>query len=202
MVTIVKHEWHQVDSQFAYEIDEDILSEIYPDLSEEEIAKMLVDLEEGNIDVDTVVNDAWDNDIEIDWEHQYDDNWTSRKGGYDVTYELGDSDSWYTAPEDEPHTHKCTNCKWTGQKYDAEWSWKDKDGNEIEDPRKICPYCESDTELTEAGLEEEKKNAERRAKWDLDKANMNQEEVLEQALQDLKDEFEQLMFEEEKKNEG
>lgn len=202
MVTIVKHEWHQVDSQFAYEIDEDILSEIYPDLSEEEISQMLTDIENGNIDVDTVVNDAWDNDIEIDWEHQYDDNWTSRKGGYDVTYELGDSDSWYTAPEDEPHTHKCTNCKWTGQKYDAEWSWKDKDGNEIEDPRKICPYCESDTELTEAGLEEEKKNAERRAKWDLDKANMNQEEVLEQALQELKDEFEQLMFEEEKKNEG
>jgi len=200
MVTIVKHEWHQVDSQFAYEIDEDILSEIYPDLSEEEITQMLVDLEEGNIDVETVVNDAWDNDIDIDWEHQYDDNWTSRKGGYDVTYELGDENSWYTAPEDEPHTHKCTNCKWTGQGYDAEWSWIDKEGNEIEDPRKVCPYCESDTELTEAGIKEEEQRKERQARWELE-SNRNNEEVLEEALQELKDEFDNLMSEEEKKEE-
>jgi len=164
MVTIVKHEWHQVDSQYAYEIDESILSEIYPDLSEEEISQMLIDLEEGNIDVDTVVNDAWDNDIDIDWEHQYDDNWTSRKGGYDVTYELGDEDSWHTAPEDEPHTHKCTNCKWTGQNYDAEWCWADKQGNEIDEPRKICPYCESDVELTEHGIQVEKEKNERYAR--------------------------------------
>jgi hypothetical protein len=30
MVTIVKHEWHQVDSQFEIELDEALLSEIYP----------------------------------------------------------------------------------------------------------------------------------------------------------------------------
>ncbi len=159
---------------------------------------MLVDLEEGNIDVETVVNDAWDNDIELDWEHQYDDNWTSRKGGYDVTYELGDESSWYTAPEDEPHTHKCTNCKWTGQKYDAEWCWTDKQGNEISEPRKICPYCESDTELTEYGIEKEKEGAERMARWELE-SNRDSEEVLEQVLQELKDEFDQLVIEEEKK---
>ena len=38
MVTIVKHEWHQTDRQYAMEIDEDLLSEIYPDLDEDEIA--------------------------------------------------------------------------------------------------------------------------------------------------------------------
>jgi hypothetical protein len=162
MVTIVKHEWHQVDSQYAYEIDESILSEIYPDLSEEEVSQMLVDLEEGNIDVETVVNDAWDNDIEIDWEHQYDDNWTSRKGGYDVTYELGDEDSWHTPPEDDPPTHKCTNCKWTGQRYDADYFWGDN--GEADTPTLHCPYCESDVVLTEHGIQEEKEREERYSK--------------------------------------
>ena len=31
MVTIVKHEWHSTDRQYTYELDEDTLSEIYPD---------------------------------------------------------------------------------------------------------------------------------------------------------------------------
>ena len=143
MVTIVKHEWHQVDSQFAYELDEAMLTEIYPDLSEEEISKMLLDIEEGNIDVETVVNDAWDNDIYFDWERQHDDWWTDRKGGYEITYELGDADSWHTPPEAAPHDHKCTKCKWTGHRYDATYSWTDENGNELEDHRLICPYCDS-----------------------------------------------------------
>ena len=41
----------------------------------------------------------------------------------------------------------------------------DKDGAEIDDPRKVCPYCESDTELTEAGVIAEKESAERSARW-------------------------------------
>lgn len=168
MVTIVKHEWHQVDEQYAIELDESLLSEIYPDLDVGEIVSLMVRIENGEIDVADVMNDAWENDVEIDWEHQYSDCWTSRKGGYEVTYELGDEDSWVT-PEKEPEpTHKCTNCKWTGQSYDAEWSWEDKDGNELEDPRKICPYCESDTELTEHGIKEEKEQEERRKKWEKD----------------------------------
>ena len=47
MVTIVKHEWHQHDRQYAIEIDENILVEIYPDLDEVEIAAKLQALEEG-----------------------------------------------------------------------------------------------------------------------------------------------------------
>jgi hypothetical protein len=94
MVTLVKHEWHQVDSQFAFELTLDILAEIYPDLSEEELAEKLRQIEAGEILVDDVVSDAEDADVYLDWERQYDDWWTDRKGGYDVTYELGDSDSW------------------------------------------------------------------------------------------------------------
>jgi hypothetical protein len=163
MVTIVKHEWHQVDSQFAVEIDEDTLREIYPDLDDDEITAMMQQLENQELDVDQLVQDAWDNDVELEWDRQYDDWWTDRKGGYDITYEYGDENSWHYEPPVVP-THKCTNCKWEGQSYDAEWCWTDKQGNEIDEPRKICPYCESDVELTEHGVQEEKEKNERYAR--------------------------------------
>lgn len=155
MVTIVKHEWHQVDSQFAYELDEDKLSEIYPDLDEEEIASLLKQIEDGEVLIDDVINDAWDNDVEIEWERQYDDWWTDRKGGYEITYELGDDDSWHEDPEPPAPTHKCTKCKWTGKGYDAELRWEDENGNDYDEAKRVCPYCESDVELTEAGVEAE-----------------------------------------------
>ena len=199
MVTIVKHEWHQHDRQYAIEIDEELLSEIYPDLDEDEIKQKLADLEAGEIDYEEVLDDANENDVDIEWEFQYDDCWTDRKGGYDVTYELGDESSWVVEPEPAPHTHKCTNCKWTGHSYDAEWSWEDKDGTEIDDPRKVCPYCESDTELTEAGVIEEKASAERTARWAKEAVDDDEELVdeaeLEEALEELKAEFETLSAE-------
>ena len=196
MVTIVKHEWHQHDRQYAIEIDEALLSEIYPDKEEDEIKVILDGIADGTYDYEDVINDAYENDVEIEWEFQYDDCWTDRKGGYDVTYELGDEDSWHSEPEPPPHTHKCTKCKWTGQSYDAEWSWMDKDGNEIDDPRKVCPYCESDTELTEAGVIAEKESAERSARWAKETEEEDEELVdeneLEEALEELKAEFEEL----------
>jgi hypothetical protein len=191
MVTIVKHEWHQHDRQYAIEIDEALLSEIYPDKEEDEIKVILDGISDGTYDYEDVINDAYENDVEIEWEFQYDDCWTDRKGGYDVTYELGDEDSWHSEPEPPPHTHKCTKCKWTGQSYDAEWSWMDKDGNEIDDPRKVCPYCESDTELTEAGVIAEKESAERTARWAKEKETV-EESDLERDLEELEREFEDL----------
>ena len=191
MVTIVKHEWHQHDRQYAIEIDEALLSEIYPDKEEDEIKVILDGIADGTYDYEDVINDAYENDVEIEWEFQYDDCWTDRKGGYDVTYELGDESSWHSEPEPLPHTHKCTKCKWTGQSYDAEWSWMDKDGNEIDDPRKICPYCESDTELTEAGVIAEKESAERTARWAKEKETV-EESDLERDLEELEREFEDL----------
>jgi len=159
MVTLVKHEWHQVDAQFAVEIDEDTLSEIYPDLKKKEIKKLLKDIENGEVDVETIVNDAWDNDVELEWDRQYDDWWTDRKGGYEITYELGDESSWVdnTPP---PPTHKCTKCKWTGQSYDADWHWPEDENAEA---KKICPYCESDVELTPEGVAKEEESKKRLA---------------------------------------
>jgi hypothetical protein len=175
MVTIVKHEWHQHDRQYAIELDEALLSEIYPDLDDDEISQKLADIESGELDYEEVLDDANENDVEIEWDFQYDDCWTDRKGGYEVTYELGDADSWHTEPAPPEPTHKCTKCKWVGQGYDAEWSWEDKDGTEIDDPRKICPMCDSDTELTEAGIKDKKESDERSARWAKEAAEEEEE---------------------------
>lgn len=88
MVTLVKHEWHSVDSQFEYELDESTLSEIYPHLDEDEISNLLKQIEEGEIDIEDIINDAYDNNVDFEWDRVYDDWYTDRKGGYDVTYEV------------------------------------------------------------------------------------------------------------------
>ena len=64
-----------------------------------------------------------------------------------------------------PITHKCTKCKWTGTQYDAAWSWQDSEGNEIGEPIKLCPMCDSQVELTEVGVAEAAKDAANKAKW-------------------------------------
>ena len=88
MVTVVKSEWHSVEKRYSAEIDEDILSEIYPDADEDEIAQMLADLESGDLSIDTIMDDAgWEVNIDWDWMDE-DDWWTDRKGGYDITYEV------------------------------------------------------------------------------------------------------------------
>jgi hypothetical protein len=163
MVTLVKHEWHQHDRQYAIEIDESILAEIYPDLDEDEIAQKLQELADGEIDVEDIVNDAYENDVDLDWDFQYDDCWTDRKGGYDVTYELGDESSWVDNSPPPP-THKCTKCKWTGQSYDADWNFDEQDENG--DSKKVCPMCESDLALTEHGVVEEEARKKRMAEID------------------------------------
>jgi hypothetical protein len=198
MVTIVKHEWHQHDRQYAIEIDEELLGEIYPDLDEDEIKQKLADIESGDIDYEEVFSDAMDNDVEIDWEFQYDDCWTDRKGGYDVTYELGDEDSWHVEPEPPKPTHKCSSCKWVGQSYDAETSWVYKGGKQLDEAVKICPMCDSNLVLTEAGVLEENARKEREARWKEQELLDEEDEVLvdeaelEEALEELKAEFEDL----------
>jgi hypothetical protein len=164
MVSVVKSEWHQVEKRYGLEIDTDLLSEIYPDLDEDEIEAKLAELESGEEDIDTVLNDADENNVDIDWDYlNEDDWWTDRKGGYEVTYSL---EEW-EVHEDyvSPITHKCVKCKWTGSKFDAAWKWEDDNGVELDEAIKICPMCDSATELTEVGVEQVKKDAETEARW-------------------------------------
>jgi len=171
MVTLVKHEWHSTDRQYTYELDEDTLSEIYPDMDEDGIANLLEQLENGEADIEDIINEAWNNDIELDWEFQYDDCWTDRKGGYEVTYEYGDESSYHHEPPPPEPTHKCTKCKWVGQNYDANWIWPEDDETGTKEAKKVCPMCDSDTELTEVGLKEEQERAERKARWAKEEAD-------------------------------
>ena len=86
MVTIVKSEWHQVEKRYSAEINEEALKRIYPDKDDDEITQMLLDIESGTADVDTIMGDSFG---EIDWDWlDEDDWWTDRKGGYEVTYEV------------------------------------------------------------------------------------------------------------------
>lgn len=85
---ITKVEHHSVNWHFSYDLDEDKLAEIYPDLDEDEIAQLMNDLENGEAVIDDIINAAWENSVDIDWDLDYEDVWTDRKGGYDVTYDI------------------------------------------------------------------------------------------------------------------
>jgi len=86
---VIKSEWHQVEKRYAIDIDENLINEIYEDATVEEIEEIIRQLNEGELDVSTVIEDAWTNSVDIDWDWlDEDDWWTDRKGGYDVTYEV------------------------------------------------------------------------------------------------------------------
>ena len=86
---VIKSEWHQVEKRYAIDIDENLINEIYQDATVEEIEEILRQLQEGELEASSVIEDAWTNDVTIDWDWlDEDDWWTDRKGGYDVTYEI------------------------------------------------------------------------------------------------------------------
>lgn len=168
MVKVVKSEWHQVEKVYGCDIDANIIKEIYPDLSKKDIKKLLTDIEKGNKDIDDVLNDAWENDVEIEWDYlNQDDWWTDRKGGYEISYKIQD---WkYHEEYQPPKTHKCTKCRWIGTKYDAHTLYLNEDGTvhtdddlEFNHTKEICPMCDSDVELTPEGVIEEEKNNQRK----------------------------------------
>ena len=86
---LIKSEWHQVEKRYAIDIDENLINEIYQDATVEEVEEILRQLQEGEITASSVIEDAYTNDVDFDWEWlDEDDWWTDRKGGYDVTYEI------------------------------------------------------------------------------------------------------------------
>jgi uncharacterized protein YciU (UPF0263 family) len=90
MVSVVKSEWHQVEKRYGIEIDRDLFGEIYCEIEDEaEIDLMYLQFESGELSVEEVIEKAWDEDVDLDWDYlDEDDWWTDRKGGYEVTYEV------------------------------------------------------------------------------------------------------------------
>ncbi len=90
MVQVIKSEWHQVEKRYAVEIDRAVFGEIYSDIEDEaEIDLMYLQFESGELSVDEVIEKAWEEGVDLDWDWlDEDDWWTDRKGGYEVTYEV------------------------------------------------------------------------------------------------------------------
>lgn len=90
MVQVVKSEWHQVEKRYGVDIDRDLFGEIYSEIEDEaEIDLMFLQFETGQLDVEEVIQKAWDEGVYIDWDWlDEDDWWTDRKGGYEVTFEV------------------------------------------------------------------------------------------------------------------
>ena len=86
---VVKSEWHQVEKRYEFEVDEDLLADIYPDLDEVELAELMDEIESGDHAIEDIIEAAFNNGADIDWEWMDEDDWwTDRKGGYEVTYEV------------------------------------------------------------------------------------------------------------------
>ena len=86
---VIKSEWHQVEKRYAIDIDENLINEIYQDATVEEVEEIIRQLQDGELEASSVIEDAYTNDVTIDWDWlDEDDWWTDRKGGYDVTYDI------------------------------------------------------------------------------------------------------------------
>ena len=88
MVSLFKTESHQVDVNYKVELDLELLAEIYPDLNGDELKRRFELIGTGAFAIKTLIDDAEEAEIEIEWEEVGQDNWTARKGGFDVAYSL------------------------------------------------------------------------------------------------------------------
>lgn len=160
MVQIVKSEWHQIERRYGLDIDEVILSEIYPDFTEHEINEVMKEIKSGEVDIGTILEDAESNGVYLDFDWlDEDDMWTDRKGGYEVTYQVIDEDEEVATDDSDDESDDdeledtelyCHNCSWIGSREESV----------VEDELLMCPECHKpvghvdDSEQEEASLED------------------------------------------------
>ena len=93
-----KTEWHQVASEFKYDIDDEAIIEEFGSVQR---FKEIISHQEqewgsniephGEEPTDEESDKFWDFVSELDYDRE-DDWWTDRKGGYDVTYKYEKND--------------------------------------------------------------------------------------------------------------
>jgi hypothetical protein len=72
---VIKSEWHQVEKRYAIDIDENLINEIYQDATVEEVEEIVRQLKDGELEASSVIEDAWTNDVTIDWDWLDEDDW-------------------------------------------------------------------------------------------------------------------------------
>ena len=83
---IEKIEHHQVNYHYVLDLTEELLAEIYPENTPEENSELLAQVEAGSISVESIIDEAFESSVDIEWDLEYEDNLTDRKGGYDITF--------------------------------------------------------------------------------------------------------------------
>jgi predicted Zn-ribbon and HTH transcriptional regulator len=111
MAVIIKSEWHQVEKRYSLEITLDDVMAVY-DLEEDEAQEIYNQIVSGEYDIEQFMDDARENDIwfDFDWMDE-DDWWTDRKGGYEVTYEVIEEESFDDVEVDDDLTKKLEELK-------------------------------------------------------------------------------------------
>jgi hypothetical protein len=92
MLKVTKIEHHRVNTSYTIELTPELLSEIYPDLEDFEVAKLMKNIASGKVKIDDVIEEAIDNDVELNWDPEKNDWWTVEKGGFDVTFKIEKTD--------------------------------------------------------------------------------------------------------------
>lgn len=85
-------EHHQVIYRYKCILTKEKLQEIYSELNEDEILDLMSRIKAGSVKVSDIVNLARDNSLDLEWDRQYEDVWTDRKGGYSTSYDLYSKD--------------------------------------------------------------------------------------------------------------
>lgn len=89
MARVIKSEWHRVEKRYDIILDEDLISEVYPEMDEDEVAERLRELVDGEYLFEDFEEDAIQQGVYFEWEWLDEDDWyDDRKGGYDITYEV------------------------------------------------------------------------------------------------------------------
>lgn len=95
-ITLQKVEYHTVHRYYQCYVNIDKLRQIFPDALEDDLEYMLVQLAEEDEDVINTIVEA---DFEygyLEFEHEDDDWWSDRKGGYDIEYDVVSADYYET----------------------------------------------------------------------------------------------------------
>lgn len=90
MMKIVKIE--SIAKRYVIDIDENIINDIYPNATVDEIEEVMRQLAEDELEASVIIEDAYANDVNLNWNYiDEGDWWPDRSGDYSVAYEVNNN---------------------------------------------------------------------------------------------------------------